>query len=125
MYFLNRNAHTTPLLRIQTYSNFQIKLLLKIVFSLKIISTKPYQQLLKNWFTFSTDSHIHNLRWSNLACLKIPPHKTTIYERQSVNISAIYTWNYLRSHHRNIMFHKLSLTRLKKLIMQYYFPNYD
>ena len=64
-------------------------------------------------------------RWPNLGYLKIPPHETKIYGRQSVNISAIYTWNYLQSHHRNIMFHQLSLTRLKKLIMQYYFPNYN
>ena len=62
----------------------------------------------------------YNTRWSNLDCLKIPPHKTKIYGRQSVNISSIYTWNYLQSHHKN-MFHQLSLTRLKKLIMQYYF----
>ena len=31
----------------------------------------------------------------------------------------------INSHHRNIMFHHLSLTRLKKLIMEYYCSNYD
>ena len=40
--------HIQPLfLRIQTYSNFLIKLLLKTVFLLRINSTKPYQYLLK------------------------------------------------------------------------------
>ena len=78
----------------------------------------------KNLFTVSTDSDTHNTRWSNLSCLKIPPHKTKIYGRQSANISAMYVWNYLQKHHKN-MFYKLSLTRLKKLIMQYYFSNYD
>ena len=34
-------------LRIQKHSNFLIKLLLKIVLLLRIISTKPYQHLLK------------------------------------------------------------------------------
>ena len=116
--------HIQPLfLRIQTYPNFLMKLLLK-VFLLRIISTKPYQHLLKIG-SLSTDSHTHNTRWFNLGCLKIPPHKTKIHGRQSVNISAIYTWNYLQSHHGNITFHQLSLTRLKKLIMQYYFSNYD
>ena len=76
-------------------------------------------------YIFSTDSHTHNTRWSNLGCLKISLYKTKIYGRQSVNISAIYTWNYLQSYHRNIVFNQLSLTRLKKLIMQYYFSNYD
>ena len=96
------------------------------VFLLRIISTKPCQHLLKiGSLSLSTDSHTHNTRWSNLGCLKIPPHKTKIYGRQSVNISVIYTWNYLQNHRRNIMFHELSLSRLKKLIMQYYFSNYD
>ena len=49
-------------------------------------------------------------RWSNLGCLKIPPHKTKIYGRQSVNVSYIYIWNYLQMHHKNIMFYQLSLT---------------
>ena len=89
--------HIEPLfLRIQTYSsNFLIKLLLKIVFLLRIISTK-YQHLLKI-YSLSADSDTHNTRWSNLGCLKIPHHKTKIYGRRSANISAIYTWNYLPS----------------------------
>ena len=114
-----------PFLRIQTYSNFLIKLLLKTAFLLRIISTKPYQHLLKiGSLSLFIEPHAHNT-WSSLGCLKMSPHKTTIYGRQSVNISAIYTWNYLQSHHRNIVFHQLSLTRLKKLIMQYYFSNYE
>ena len=59
----------------------------------------------KNWFTLSTDSHTHNTRWSNLGYLKIPPHKTKIYGRQSVNISAIYIWNYLQMNHKNSIFY--------------------
>ena len=120
MYFLNRNAHTAPLFKDSNILKFPDK----IVFLLRVSSTKPYQHLLKIG-SLSADSHTHNTRWSNLGCLKIPPHKTKIYGRQSVNISAIYTWNYLQSHHRNIMFPQLSLTRLKKLIMQCYFSNYD
>ena len=124
MYFLNRNAHITPLLKDSNILKFPDK----IAFENCIFNKNYFNQTLpttfKNWFTLSTDSHTQNKRWSNLGCLKIPPHKTKIYGRQFVN-SAIYTWNYFQSHHRNIMFHQLSLTRLKKLIMQYYFSNYD
>ena len=77
----------------------------------------------KNWFTLPTDSHTDNTKWSNLGCLKMPPHKTKIYGRQSVKISAIYIWNYLQRIHKNI-FYQLSLTKRKKLIKQYYFSNY-
>ena len=47
LYFLNCNNIQFLFLKIQTYWNFLIKLLLKIVFLLRIISTKPYHRLLK------------------------------------------------------------------------------
>ena len=125
MYLLNHNTHTAPLFK---DSNI-LKLLDKIALENCIFTKYYFNQTLptpfKNWFTLSTDSHTHNTRWSNLGCLKILPHKTKIYGRQSVNISAIYIWNYLQRTHKNIMCYQLSLTRLKKLILQYYFSNYD
>ena len=125
MYFLNRNAHTTPLFKDSNILKFPDKIAPENYILIKNYFSQTLRTPFKNWFTLSTDSHTHNTRRSNLGCLKIPPHKTKIYGRQSVNISAIYTWNYLQSHHKNRMFHQLSLARLKKLIMQYYFSNYD
>ena len=124
MYFLNRNAHTTPLFKDSNIPKFPDEIALESIF-IKNYFNQTLSTPFKNWFTLSTDSHTHNTRWFKLGCLKIPPHKTKIHGRQSVNISAIYTWNYLQSHHGNITFHQLSLTRLKKLIMQYYFSKYD
>ena len=124
MYFLNRNAHTTPLFKDSKILKFPDKIALENCIFIKNYFNQTLPTPFKNWFTLSTDSHTHNTRWSNLGFLKIPSHKITIYGRQSVNISAIYTWNYLQSHHRK-MFHQLSLTRLTKLIMQYCFSNYD
>ena len=122
MYFLNRNAHTTPLFKDSNILKFPDKIALENCIFIKNYFNQTLPTPFKNWFTLSTDSHTHNTRWSNLGCLKIPPHKTKIYGRQSVNISAICIWNYLQRHHKN-MFHQLSLNRLKKLIMQYYFSN--
>ena len=117
MYFVNRNAHTTPLFKDSNILKFPDKIALENCIFIKNYFNQTLPTPFKNWFPHSTDSHTHNTRWSNLGCLKIPPHKTKIYGRQSIKISAIYTWNYLQSHHRNIMFLQLSLIRLKKLIM--------
>ena len=124
MYFLNCNAHTTPLFKDSNILKFPDKIALENCIFIKNYFNQTLPTPFKNWFTLSTNSDTHNIRWSNLGCLKIPPPKTKIYGRQSVNISAIFTWNYLQSHHGNKMFHQLSLT-LKKLIIQYYFCNYD
>ena len=125
MYFLNRNAHTIPLFKDSNILKFPDNIALKNYIFIKNYFNQTLPISFKNWSTLSTGSHTYNTRWSTLGCLKIPPHKTKIYGRRSVNISAIYTWNYLQSHHKNIMFHQLSLIRLKKLLMQYYFSNYD
>ena len=125
LYFLNRNTHTTPLFKDSNILKFPEKMALENCIFIKNYFNQILPTPFNNWFTLSTDSHTHNTRWSNLGCLKISPHKTRIYGRQSVNIRAIYISNDLQRHHKNIMFYQLSLTRLKKLIMQYYFSNYD
>ena len=125
MYFLNRNAHVTPFFKDSKTLKFPDKIALENCIFIKNYFNQTLPTPFKSWFTLSTNSDTYNKRWSNLGCLKIPPHKTKIYGRQSVNIRAICTCNYLQSRHRNIMFHQLSLTRLKKLIMHYCFSNYD
>ena len=38
----------------------------------------------------------HAIYWSSLGCIVVPPHSTKLYGRNSVNISAACTWNYLQ-----------------------------
>ena len=125
MYFLNCNTHTTLLFKDSSILKFPNKIGLENFIFIKNYFNQTLPTPFKNWFTLSTDSHTHNTRWSNISYLKIPPHKTKIYGTLSVNIFAIYIWSYLQRHYKNIMFYQLSLTRLKKLIRQYNFSNYD
>ena len=87
-----------------------------------ILSCKYFNQSLpksfKNWFTLATASHIHNTWWSNSGCLNIHSFNTKIYGRHLVNISAIYTGNYLQKLHVNVLFYKVPLTKLKGTLMQ-------
>ena len=125
MYLLNFNIHTAPLFKESNILKFPDKIALENCIFIKKYFNQTLPTPFKNWFTLSTNSHTHNTRWSNLGCLKIPPNKTKVYGRQSVNISAIYIWNYLQRIHKNVMFYPLSLTKLKKLIKHYCFSNYD
>ena len=125
VYFLNRNAHTTSYFKDWNKLKFPDKIALKNCIFIKNYFNQILPTPFKHWFTLSTDSHTHNTRSSKLGCLKSLSLNTKIYGRQFVNDSAIYTWNYLQIHHKNAMFHLLSLTRLKKLIMQYFFFDYD
>ena len=122
---MNCNTHTDPLFKDSNILKFPDKIALENCIFIKKYFNQTLPTPFKNWFTLSTDSHTHNTRWSNLGCLNIPPHKTKMYGRQTVNVIAIYIWNCLRRIHKNIMSYQLSLTKLKKLIKQYYFSNYD
>ena len=80
MYFLNRNAHTTPLFKDSNILKFPDKTALENCIFTKNYFNQTLPTPFKNWFTLSTDSHTHNTRRSNLGYLKIPPHKLKFME---------------------------------------------
>ena len=73
-------------------------------------------QPFNSWFGLPSNFHTYNIRWFRLGCLDIPSQRTKLYARNSVCISAIFTWNYLQNLHRNILFQKLTTNGLKKLL---------
>ena len=93
-YFLNRNTHTLPLFKDSNIPKSPDRIALENCIFIKKYLNQTLPTPFKNWFTLPTDSHTHNTKWSNLGCLKMPPHKTKIYGRQSVKISAIYIFHY-------------------------------
>ena len=125
MYFLSRNVHTDTLFKDLNIPKFPHKIAFENCIFIKKYLNQTLPKPFKNWLTLSTDSHTHNIRWPDLDSLKIPPHNTKIYGGQSDNISATYIWNYLQRIYKNVMFYQFSLTKIKKLIKQYYFANYD
>ena len=56
--------------------------------------------------------------------LNVPSHRTKLYGRNSVCISATFTWNYLQNLHRNILFHKITRKCLKKLLTIHFLKKY-
>ena len=70
----------------------------------------------KNWFTLSSDFYTYNTHWSNLSCIVVPPLNTKLYGRNSVNISAVYSWNYLDKINENNLFYQLLPNTLKIII---------
>ena len=100
----------------------------KIALENYIFIHKSFKQQLPqpfdNWLGLSSNFHTHNTRWSNLGCFNVPSHRTKLYGRNSVCISAIFTWNYLQNFHRNILFHKLTTKCLKKLLTLHFLRKY-
>ena len=124
MYFLNRNDHTGPLFKdlgvLKLYDRIAIE-------NCKFINMSLNNELptvLNNWFTFPSDIHHHNTRTSTKGVLSIPSHCTKLYGRYSVSVNAVYTWNYLQSQHKNILLYKLTTTKLKTILLNFFLNKY-
>ena len=111
MFFLRREAHTNPLFKDFNILKFHDKIALENSIFIHKSFKHQLPQPFDNWFGLSSNFHTHNTRWSNLGCLNVPSHRTKLYGRNSVCISAIFTWNYLQNLHRNILFHKLAFIK--------------
>ena len=57
--------------------------------------------------------------------LKIIKDNTKLYDRNSVNISAIYKWNYLEKINESNLFYQLSPSKPKIIIKKTFFHNYS
>ena len=125
MHFLKRNTHPSNLFKSLNVFKLPDEVTLKNCTLICKYFNQSLPETFKNWVTLATASHTHNTRWSNPGCLKIPSDNVQLYGRHSVNISAIYTWNYLQKLHVNILFYQQPLTKLKSLIRKYYTSNYN
>ena len=90
-----------------------LKLPDKVVLENCILISKYFNQSLpktfKNWFTLATASSTNNTRCSDVGFLKIHSHNKKLYRRDSVNIRATYTYNYLQNVHVKILFDQVPL----------------
>ena len=75
----------------------------KIALENYIFIHKSFKQQLPqpfdNCLGLSSNFHTHNTRWSNLGCFNVPSHRTKLYGRNPICITAIFTWNYLQNFH--------------------------
>ena len=96
VYFLNQNAHTSPFFRDLNILKLPEKITLENCLFKNKYFNKCLSTVFKNLFTLSSGFHAYNTRWSNLGCIVVPPHNAKLSGRNSVNISAVYSWNYLQ-----------------------------
>ena len=103
IYFLNHNAHTSPLFRDLNILKLPDKIALENCLLVSKYFNKCLSTIFKNRFTLSSDFYTYNTRCFNLGCIVVPlpPHNTKIYGRNSVNIRTVYSWNYLQKLNEN------------------------
>ena len=115
IYFLNHNAHISPLFREVKILKLHDKIVLEKCLFINKYFNKFLPRISKNWFTLSSDFHTYNTRLSNLASIAVPHLNTKLqHGRNSVNIGTVYTWNYLQKLNENNLFYQSSPSKLSK-----------
>ena len=94
IYFLNHNAHIYPLFRDLNILKLSDKNALENCLFINKYFNKCLPTIFKNWFTLSFDFHTYVTCWSNLGCIVVLAHNTKLNGRNSVNIGAVYSYNY-------------------------------
>ena len=123
-YLKKRWTYTDPLFKDCNILKFHDKIALENSILIHKSFKHELPQPSNSWFGLSSDFHTHTTRWSNLGCRNAPSHRTKLYGRNYVCISAIFTWNYLQNLYRNILFHELITISLKKLLALQFLRKY-
>ena len=124
MHFLKRNAHTS-----NVFKNLNtLKLLDRVTLENCILLCKYFNQSLRKtlyWFTLATASHINLIPdgLTQVALKYLLLNNMKLYERHSINVSVIYTCNYVQKLHVSISIYQMP--KLKNLIKKYYTSKYN
>ena len=103
IYYLNNNAHASPLFRELNILKLPDGISQENCLFINKYFNKRLCTIFKNWFTISSDFHTYSTCWPNLGCIIVPPN-TKLYGMTSVNISTICTWNFLQKLNKNNLF---------------------
>ena len=125
IYFLNHNAPKSHLFRDLNILKLHDKIALENCLFINKYFNKCLTTIFKNWFTLLFDFHTYSTRWSNLGCIVVPGNDTKLYGRNSVNISAVYSWNYLQKLNENNLFYQLSSNKLKIIFKNLFLNSYN
>ena len=92
-HFQPRNSPYSPLFK----RSFILKFSDKVSLENTLFVSKSINNLLpsrfNDWFLFSSDQHNYETSWSSLGNLHKPSYKTNLYDKNSIIVSAINTWN--------------------------------
>ena len=124
MFFLRREVHTNPLVKDFNILKFHDKIALENSIFMHKSFKHQLPEPLDNRLRLPSFFHTHNTRCPNLGCLNLLSHRTKLYRRNSVSISAIFNWNYLQNLHRNALFHKLTTKSLRELLTLHFWRKY-
>ena len=99
LFFLIRDAHNSYLFKVSNIISFIIRLRSRTASRSIIASSKNFHNL-NSWFVLFSDTLTHKKRWSFLGCLMVLSPRNKFFEKNFVNVYAIFSRNNLQNFHK-------------------------
>ena len=116
-YAFLRDAHTYYLFQSSNILKFHGKVAIENYLLIhNCFKKNQLPQTINSWFVLSSDTNTPNKRWFS-GCLKLLSRRNKFHEKNFVNVSAIFPWNYLQNLYKNKLFHQLTKNGLKKVLL--------
>ena len=119
--FQPRNSHTSPLFKQNSILKFQDKIYLEYILFVSKSLNNLTPSVFSTWFSFSSDQHNYDTSSSKQFNL-IKLYKTNIYEKYSITVSVLESWNKIQKQCNSILSPrkiKTVVSNLKSLIVHW------
>ena len=93
LYRDSRNSHTSPLFKQNSILKFQDKICLENILFVRKSLNNLSPSVFDRWFTLSSDQHNYETLSSTQGNLINRFYKTKRYEKYSITVSAVESWN--------------------------------
>ena len=110
--FQPRNSHTSPLFKQNFMLKFQDKVFLENILFVSKSLNNLSPSIFNTWFSLSSDQHHYETSSSTQANLMKLFYKTDRYEKYSITVSAVESWNKIQKQLKSILLKDLSPSKI-------------
>ena len=122
--FQPRNCHTSPLFKQNSILKFQDKICLENILFISKSLNNLSPSVFNKWFSFSSDQHNYETWSSTQGNLVNIFYKTKRYEKYSITVSVVESWNKIQKQLKDLLLRDLSPNKIKRVVSDLYLQSY-
>ena len=122
--FQPRNCHTSPLFKQSSILKFQDKICLENILFVSKSFNNLSPSVFNTWFSFSSDQHNYESSSSTQGNLTKLCYKKNSYEKYSITVSVVESWNKIQKQLKNLPPKDLPPNKIKTVVSNFYLKSY-
>ena len=119
-----RNFHTSALFKQNSILKFQDKICLENILFVSKSLNNLSPSVFNTWFSFYSDQHNYETSNSTQGNLIKLFCKTKRYEKYSITVSAVESWNRIQKQLKDMLHKDLSPNKIETIVSDFYLKSY-